>query len=84
MFQMIGIVLLVWLVIGFISGLKIIYFDKEIESMVEDIESGDVGLTKDEQVAYEMLGNNRHLYLIVLTLMGLYSFYIDTKYTFMK
>lgn len=84
MLQIIGISLLIWLAVGFISGLKIIYLDKEVESMSEGIESGDIDLTEDEQVAYDWLDNNRHLYLVVLTLMGFYSFYIDTKYTFMK
>lgn len=84
MFQMIGILLLVWLVVGFITGIKIIYLDKEIESMTADIESGDLELEDDEQDAYDWLGSKRHLYLIVITLMGFYSFYIDTKYTFTK
>ena len=84
MFQILGITLLVWLVVGFISGVKIIYLDKEIDSMIEEIEPGNIELTAGERDAYEWLGNKRHLYLIVLTLLGCYTFYFDTKHTFTK
>lgn len=84
MWEILGILILIWLGIGFVVGVKSIYLDGFMKTMHEKVDSGEVEFPEGTQHIYENVKNNKLFFLAFFTLFGLLSFIGDTRRTFSK
>lgn len=79
-----GILLLIWLGVGFISGVKLVYMDNFVSFMNEKIDNGEVEMPSNVKFAFENIRYSKPFFLAIFTLLGAYSFIGDTRRTFRK
>lgn len=90
MLQQIGICIIVWLTVGLIAGLKLIYIDRRhtperVEKAMRRYEKENGReMSDDEQRVFEFIFKSNFTLLAILTLLGFFSFYFDTVRTFKK
>lgn len=83
-FGILGLILMIWMLFGFVSGMKMVYLDDILseENIDNLIKNSQQDFTDTEIYYLEKLRENKKLAIVAFTLMGLFSFWADTLDTF--
>ncbi|PKR83033.1 hypothetical protein [Heyndrickxia camelliae] len=79
----VGILLLIWLAIGFILGIKVVFVDQLLKEN-EDLESFKQQTNSEERQLLELMIKNKWVVIAILTLSGGYGLFQHIKTNFTK
>jgi len=84
MWSVLGICILIWLGVGLIVGIKLVYIENFLDDMDEKIVKYGTEFSERDREIYRTLRGNKLAFLCIFMLLGVAGFYADTVRTFKK
>lgn len=81
-----GVCLWVWLLVGFITGVKNVFIAKSIDRIIRENKDVAKELDIDDELGRRLVAMMKHkpTYIAILSLFGFVSFWLDFRKTFFK